>query len=231
MLLGLVGVWYDNFFGAETAGGAAVQPVPRALPRVPPAARDGEQRQVGRPRGQAGSQWQTGPIVWGQPGTNGQHAYYQLIHQGTKLIPCDFIGFAQANERSATTRTCSSPTARADRGARVRQDARRGARPRACRRTRCRTARSRATTRPTRSSRRSSRRTCSASSSRSTSTRCSPRARSGTSTRSTSGASSSARSSRRAIVPELDAADEPDARPRLVDERRSSAGTGACDRG
>src|SRR5204862_431020 len=41
--------------------------------------------------------WQTGPIVWGQPGTNGQHAYYQLIHQGTKLIPCDFIGFAQPN--------------------------------------------------------------------------------------------------------------------------------------
>jgi glucose-6-phosphate isomerase len=50
--------------------------------------------------------WQTGPVIWGEPGTNGQHAFYQLIHQGTKLIPCDFIGFAQiARIQSAITTT------------------------------------------------------------------------------------------------------------------------------
>ena len=97
VLLGLIGIWYDDFFGAETAGDPAVQPVPRPLPRVPAAARHGERRQVASTSRATRSTCQTGPIVWGQPGTNGQHAYYQLIHQGTKLIPCDFIGFVHAN--------------------------------------------------------------------------------------------------------------------------------------
>ena len=93
---------------------------------------------------------QTGPIVWGQPGTNGQHAFYQLIHQGTKLIPCDFIGFVHANhEFGDAPEPAHRQPARADRGARVRQDRATRSRPRACPRRRCRTARSRATARPT----------------------------------------------------------------------------------
>ena len=50
--------------------------------------------------------YETGPIYWGEPGTNGQHSFYQLIHQGTRLIPCDFIGFARRSTRSAATTTC-----------------------------------------------------------------------------------------------------------------------------
>jgi glucose-6-phosphate isomerase len=90
-LLGLIGVWYDNFFGAETL---AVLPYSHYLSHLTPylqqLAMESNGKSVdrwGRPVGT-----QTGEIVWGQPGTNGQHAYYQLIHQGTKLIPADFIG-------------------------------------------------------------------------------------------------------------------------------------------
>ena len=91
MVLGLIGVWYDNFFGAETL---AVLPYSHYLAHLTPylqqLAMESNGKSVdrwGRPVGT-----QTGEIVWGQPGTNGQHAYYQLIHQGTKLIPADFIG-------------------------------------------------------------------------------------------------------------------------------------------
>jgi glucose-6-phosphate isomerase len=94
MLLGLIAVWYNNFFGAETL---AVLPYSHYLSRLTPyfqqLAMESNGKSVdreGRPVG-----LQTGEIVWGQPGTNGQHAFYQLIHQGTKLIPCDFIGFAR----------------------------------------------------------------------------------------------------------------------------------------
>jgi glucose-6-phosphate isomerase len=94
MLLGLIGVWYDNFFGAETL---AVLPYSHYLGHLTPylqqLAMESNGKSVdrwGRPVGT-----QTGEIVWGQPGTNGQHAYYQLIHQGTKLIPADFIGLAR----------------------------------------------------------------------------------------------------------------------------------------
>ena len=66
-----------------------------ALPRLPAAADDGEQRQARRRSTATPVDYQTGPDLWGEPGTNGQHAFYQLIHQGTKLIPCDFIGFGQ----------------------------------------------------------------------------------------------------------------------------------------
>ena len=94
MILGLIGVWYDNFFGAETL---AVLPYSHYLAHLTPylqqLAMESNGKSVdrwGRPVGT-----QTGEIVWGQPGTNGQHAYYQLIHQGTKLIPADFIGLAR----------------------------------------------------------------------------------------------------------------------------------------
>jgi glucose-6-phosphate isomerase len=94
MLLGLIAVWYDNFFGAETL---AVLPYSHYLSHLTPylqqLAMESNGKSVTRQGGRVG--WQTGEIVWGQPGTNGQHAFYQLIHQGTKLIPCDFIGYAR----------------------------------------------------------------------------------------------------------------------------------------
>ena len=74
---------------------AALRPVSQALPGLPAAADDGEQRQAASRWTGAPVDYQTGPIFWGEPGTNGQHSFYQLIHQGTKLIPCDFIGFCQ----------------------------------------------------------------------------------------------------------------------------------------
>jgi len=95
VLMGLLGVWYGNFFGAETL---AVLPYDRYLWRLPAYLQQLEMESNGKHVNLGGVQvdYQTGPIIWGQPGTNGQHAFYQLIHQGTKLIPCDFIGFCQA---------------------------------------------------------------------------------------------------------------------------------------
>jgi glucose-6-phosphate isomerase len=92
MLLGLIGVWYDNFFGAETV---AILPYNDYLSKLTAYFQQLDMESDGKSVDRQGNpvEWQTGPIVWGQPGTNGQHAYYQLIHQGTKLIPCDFIGF------------------------------------------------------------------------------------------------------------------------------------------
>ncbi len=97
MILGLIGIWYNNFFGAETL---AVLPYSQYLAHLPAYFQQLEMESNGKSVDREGNrvEWQTGAIVWGQPGTNGQHAYYQLIHQGTKLIPCDFIGFAQPNE-------------------------------------------------------------------------------------------------------------------------------------
>jgi glucose-6-phosphate isomerase len=97
MLLGLIGIWYNNFFGAETV---AVLPYSQYLAHLPAYFQQLEMESNGKSVDREGNRvaWQTGAIVWGQPGTNGQHAYYQLIHQGTKLIPCDFIGFGQPNE-------------------------------------------------------------------------------------------------------------------------------------
>jgi glucose-6-phosphate isomerase len=97
MLLGLIGIWYNDFFGAETV---AILPYSQYLTHLPAYLQQLEMESNGKSVDRRGErvEWQTGAIVWGQPGTNGQHAYYQLIHQGTKLIPADFIGFAQANE-------------------------------------------------------------------------------------------------------------------------------------
>jgi glucose-6-phosphate isomerase len=98
VLLGLLAVWYNNFFQAETA---AVLPYERYLSRFPAYLQQLEMESNGKHVDLQGrrAEYQTGPIIWGQPGTNGQHAFYQLIHQGTKLIPCDFIGFCQPLNR------------------------------------------------------------------------------------------------------------------------------------
>ena len=95
MLLGLIGIWYNNFFGAETV---AILPYDHYLGRLSSYFQQLDMESNGKHVDLQGRQvdYQTGPIIWGQPGTNGQHAFYQLIHQGTKLIPCDFIGFNQA---------------------------------------------------------------------------------------------------------------------------------------
>jgi glucose-6-phosphate isomerase len=94
MLLGLIGVWYGSFFGAQTQ---AVLPYSHYLSRFSAYLQQLDMESNGKSVQRDGKpvDWQTGPIVWGTPGTNGQHAYYQLIHQGTKIIPADFIGFAE----------------------------------------------------------------------------------------------------------------------------------------
>jgi glucose-6-phosphate isomerase len=94
VLLGLLGIWYNNFFGAQTV---AILPYDHYLSRFPAYLQQLDMESDGKHVDLDGKtvDYQTGPIVWGTPGTNGQHAYYQLIHQGTKLIPCDFIGFCQ----------------------------------------------------------------------------------------------------------------------------------------
>ncbi len=94
MLLGLIGVWYNNFFGAQTL---AVLPYSHYLSRLTPYLQQLAMESNGKSVDRKGDpvSVETGEIVWGQPGTNGQHAFYQLIHQGTKLIPCDFVGFAR----------------------------------------------------------------------------------------------------------------------------------------
>ena len=95
VLMGLLGIWNTNFLGARDRRGPALRAVPEALPRLPAAVDDGEQRQARHARRRPRSAYETGPVYWGEPGTNGQHSFYQLIHQGTRLIPCDFIAFAQ----------------------------------------------------------------------------------------------------------------------------------------
>jgi glucose-6-phosphate isomerase len=94
VLLGLIGLWYNNFFGAETI---AVLPYDHYLGRFSAYLQQLDMESNGKQVDFDGRRvdYETGPVVWGTPGTNGQHAYYQLIHQGTKLIPCDFIGFCR----------------------------------------------------------------------------------------------------------------------------------------
>ena len=94
VLLGLIGVWYANFFGAESH---AILPYDQYLWRLSAYCQQLDMESNGKHVDLDGKvvDYDTGPVIWGQPGTNGQHAYYQLIHQGTRLIPCDFIGFWQ----------------------------------------------------------------------------------------------------------------------------------------
>jgi glucose-6-phosphate isomerase len=95
VLMGLLAVWYNNFFESQTI---AVLPYEQYLKRFPAYLQQLTMESNGKHVTLDGArvQYQTGPIFWGEPGTNGQHSFYQLIHQGTKLIPCDFIGFCQA---------------------------------------------------------------------------------------------------------------------------------------
>ncbi|MGH9265058.1 MAG: glucose-6-phosphate isomerase [Acidimicrobiales bacterium] len=96
VLLGLLGVWYGNLFGAETH---AVLPYSQYLARFPSYLQQLDMESNGKSVNRQGKpvEWQTGPVLWGQPGTNGQHAFFQLLHQGTALVPCDFIGFLEPN--------------------------------------------------------------------------------------------------------------------------------------
>ncbi|HEY8370249.1 MAG TPA: glucose-6-phosphate isomerase [Thermodesulfobacteriota bacterium] len=95
VLLGLIGLWYVDFFGAETV---AVLPYDQYLRRLPAYLQQLDMESNGKRVDLDGRpvDYQTGPIVWGEPGTNGQHAFYQLLHQGTRLVPCDFIGFCRS---------------------------------------------------------------------------------------------------------------------------------------
>ncbi|WP_381563719.1 glucose-6-phosphate isomerase [Streptomyces eurythermus] len=94
LLLGLLGIWYGNFHDAQSH---AVLPYSHYLSKFTAYLQQLDMESNGKYVARDGKpvDWQTGPVVWGTPGTNGQHAYYQLIHQGTKLIPADFIGFAE----------------------------------------------------------------------------------------------------------------------------------------
>jgi glucose-6-phosphate isomerase len=91
VVLAMLGIWYANFFGAETH---AVLPYDQSMSRFPAYLQQADMESNGKRvdrSGQVISDYTTGPIVWGEPGTNGQHAFYQLLHQGTRLVPCDFL--------------------------------------------------------------------------------------------------------------------------------------------
>jgi glucose-6-phosphate isomerase len=96
IILGLVGIWYADFFRAESL---AVLPYDQYLARFPAYLQQLDMESNGKRVDVSARDisYQTGPVVWGEPGTNGQHAFYQLLHQGTKLVPCDFIGFCRSN--------------------------------------------------------------------------------------------------------------------------------------
>lgn len=96
VLLAMIGVWYNNFLGTETE---AILPYDQYLNRFPAYFQQGNMESNGKSVDRNGDPvtYQTGPIIWGEPGTNGQHAFYQLIHQGTKMIPCDFIAAARSH--------------------------------------------------------------------------------------------------------------------------------------
>ena len=98
VLMGLLAVWYADFFGAQTV---AVLPYDQYLKRFPAYLQQLTMESTGKHVTRDGAQasYDTGPVYWGEPGTNGQHSFYQMIHQGTRLIPCDFIGFCQTLNR------------------------------------------------------------------------------------------------------------------------------------
>jgi len=95
IVMGLLGIWYNNFFGAQSN---AILPYDQYLVHFASYFQQGDMESNGKgiTRDGAWVDYSTGPVIWGQPGTNGQHAFYQLIHQGTKLIPCDFLAAAQS---------------------------------------------------------------------------------------------------------------------------------------
>ena len=193
VLMGLLTVWYTDFLGAETI---AVLPYDQYLKRFPAYLQQLTMESNGKSVTLDGRRvsYQTGPVYWGEPGTNGQHSFYQLIHQGTRLIPCDLIGFGRSlnplgdhhdllmsNVFAQAEALAFGKTAEAAQGRGRRRLA--GAAPHV-----------RGQPADERHPRRAAHaRACSGRSSRFMSTASSPRARSGRSTRSTSGASSSAR--------------------------------------
>jgi glucose-6-phosphate isomerase len=106
LLMGLLTVWYNNFFGAQTIG---VMPYAADLARFPAYLQQLQMESNGKHVDVTGTSVdvQTGPVIWGEPGTDGQHSFYQLIHQGTKLIPCD--GVVRQRARSASRRGSFRP--------------------------------------------------------------------------------------------------------------------------
>ncbi len=96
VIMALLGVWYNNFFGAQSH---AILPYDQYMQYFPAYFQQGDMESNGKSVTRVGApvDYSTGPVIWGQPGTNGQHAFYQLIHQGTKLIPCDFLAPAQSH--------------------------------------------------------------------------------------------------------------------------------------
>ncbi len=96
MTLALLGIWYNDFFGAQTH---AILPYDQYLHRFPAYFQQGDMESNGKSTTREGlpADVSTGPVIWGEPGTNGQHAFYQLIHQGTKLVPCDFLAPARSH--------------------------------------------------------------------------------------------------------------------------------------
>jgi glucose-6-phosphate isomerase len=96
VLMALLGIWYNNFFGAQSH---AILPYDQYLDLFADYFQQGDMESNGKSVTHTGEtvDWQTGPVIWGQPGTNGQHAFYQLIHQGSKLIPCDFLAAARTH--------------------------------------------------------------------------------------------------------------------------------------
>ena len=126
VLLGLLTVWYTNFFDAQTV---AVLPYDRYLLRFPAYLQQLTMESNGKSVTLDGTRvdYQTGPIYWGEPGTNGQHSFYQLIHQGTRLIPADFIGFMRSlNPHRGPSRPADGQRLRPDGGTGLRQDRGRG---------------------------------------------------------------------------------------------------------
>ena len=122
VVMGLLGIWYSNFFGAETV---AVLPYEQYLKRFPAYLQQLTMESNGKHVTLSGKpvSYKTGPIYWGEPGTNGQHSFYQLLHQGTRLIPCDFIAFAEPlNPLGEQHELLLANVLAQARGARVRQD-------------------------------------------------------------------------------------------------------------
>jgi len=106
LTLGLIGLWYNNFFGAQTV---AILPYDQYMHRFAAYFQQGDMESNGKYINKDGNKVgvETGPIIWGEPGTNGQHAFYQLIHQGTKMIPCDFL--TPIDSHNPLTKTIDAP--------------------------------------------------------------------------------------------------------------------------
>ncbi len=105
VIMGLIGIWYANFFGAETH---AILPYDQYMHRFSAYFQQGDMESNGKGVNRQGERvegYSTGPVIWGEPGTNGQHAFYQLIHQGTRIVPCDFIAPARSHNPSGAHHT------------------------------------------------------------------------------------------------------------------------------